>query len=105
MDSSASETIKQELLSWKGITVHEHNFVSVIFHINGIEMGHLYGDSIADLRFPINVSKKLVREGHVMSYDVISRSGWVSHEIQNDKHVKVVIDLFRFQYNRLVQSK
>ena len=41
MDSSASETIKKELLGWKGVTVHEHNFVSMIFHINGIEMGHL----------------------------------------------------------------
>lgn len=105
MDSSASETIKKELLSWKGVTVHEHNFVSMIFHINGIEMGHLHGDSVADLQFPISVSKKLVREGYVMPHDIISKSGWVSHEIQNDKDVKAVIDLFRFQYNRLVQSK
>ena len=57
------------------------------------------------MQFPISVSKRLVREGHVMPHDVISKSGWVSHEIQNDKDVKAVIDLFLFQHNRLVQSK
>jgi len=43
-------------------------------------MGHLHGDSVADLRFPISVSKKLVREGYAMPHDIISKSGWVSHK-------------------------
>jgi hypothetical protein len=91
MDPSPSEVIKQELLSWKGVTIHE--------------MGHLHGDSIADIQFPTRVSKKLVREGYVSPHHIIPRSGWVSHEIQNAKDVKEVIELFRFQYNRLVESK
>jgi hypothetical protein len=105
MELSPSEAIKQELLSWKGVTIHEHNFVSMIFYVNGIEMGHLHGDSIADLQFPIRVSKKLVREGYVMPHHIIPKSGWVSHEIQNAKDLKAIIDLFRFQYNRLIQSR
>jgi hypothetical protein len=100
-----SEKIKQELLSWKGVTIHEHNFVSIIFYLDGIEMGHLHGDSIADLQFPEKVSKKLVKDGYVSPHHIIPKSGWVSHEIQNAKDVKAVIDLFRFQYDRLVQSK
>jgi hypothetical protein len=104
MDSSPSEKIKQELLSWKGVTIHEHNFVSTIFYVDGIEMGHLHGDSIADLQFPTRVSKRLVREGYVMPHHIISKSGWVSHEIQNTEDVNAVIDLFRLQYNRLVRS-
>jgi hypothetical protein len=105
MDPSPSETIKQELLSWEGVTIHEHNFVSIIFYIDGVEMGHLHGDSIADLQFPAKVGKKLVREGYVLPHHIIPKSGWVSHEIQNVKDVKAVIELFRFQYDRLVQSK
>jgi hypothetical protein len=27
LDPPPNEKIKQELLSWKGVTVHEHNFV------------------------------------------------------------------------------
>jgi uncharacterized protein (AIM24 family) len=105
MDIPPSEVIKQELLSWKGVTVHEHNLVSIIFYADGIEMGHLHGDSIADLQFPAKVSKKLVKEGRVSPHHVIAKSGWVSHEIQNAKDVETVIELFRFQYNRLVKPK
>jgi Family of unknown function (DUF5519) len=105
MNPSPSEAIKQELLSWKGVTIHEHNFVSMIFYVNGVEMGHLHGDSIADLQFPAKVGKKLVREGYVSPHHIIPKSGWVSHEIQNAKDVEAVIELFRLQYQRLVQSK
>jgi len=105
MDQSPSEKIKQELLRWKGVTIHEHNFVSMIFYVDGKEMGHLHGDSIADLQFPATVGKKLVRDGYVLPHHIIPKSGWVSHEIQNAKDVETVIDLFRFQYNRLAQSK
>ncbi len=105
MDRSPSEEIKQELLSWKGVTIHEHNFVTIIFYVDGIEMGHLHGDSIADIQFPAKVSKKLVKEGYVSPHHIIPKSGWVSHEIQNAKDIKEVIELFRFQYDRLVESK
>jgi len=42
-------------------------------------MGHLHGDSIADLKFPAKVNKKLVKEGYVPPHHVISKSAWVSH--------------------------
>ena len=105
MEPSPSEVIRQELLSWKGVTIHEHNFVTLIFYVDGIEMGHLHGDSIADLQFPTRLGKKLVREGNVSPHHIIPKSGWVSHEILNAKDVETVIELFRFQYNRLIQSK
>ena len=105
MEPSPSEVIRQELLSWKGVTIHEHNFVTVVFYVDGIEMGHLHGDSIADLQFPTRLGKKLVREGNVSPHHIIPKSGWVSHEILNAKDVETVIELFRFQYNRLIQSK
>jgi hypothetical protein len=105
IDSSPSEKIKQELLDWKGVTMHEHNFVTVMFYIDGIEMGHLHGDSIADLQFPIKISRNLVKEGRVSPHHIISKSGWVSYEIRNAHDVEAVIELFRFQYNRLTKSK
>ena len=106
MDPPPSEKIKQELLSWKGVTLHEHNFVTIFFYVEGAEMGHLHGDSIADLKFPAKVSKKLVKEGYVSPHHIIPKSGWVSHEIRDNKDVEKVIELFRLQYDRLTsQSK
>jgi hypothetical protein len=105
LDTSPSEVIKKELLGWKGVTVHEHNFASIIFFVDGAEMGHLHGDTIADLQFPVKLGKKLVTEGRVSPHHIIPKSGWVSHEIQNAKDVEEVMDLFRFQYKRLSKSK
>ena len=105
LDLPPSEKIKKELLSWKGVTIHEHNFVTIMFYVDGIEMGHLHGDSIADLKFPARVSKKLVKEGYVSPHHIIPKSGWVSHEIRDNKDVEKVIELFRLQYDRLTNSE
>ncbi|HEX2014235.1 MAG TPA: luciferase family protein [Nitrososphaera sp.] len=105
MDAKPDETIKKELLSWKGVTAHDHNFASIMFYVNGLEMGHLHGDVIADLHFPKRISKKLVSDGRVLPHHVIPKSEWVSHEIHNAKDVQAVIELFRLQYQRLTSSK
>lgn len=106
MDSPpSSEVIKKELLSWKGVTAHEHNFASTIFYVNELEMGHLHGDAIADLQFPKKISKKLVSDGRVSPHHVIPKSEWVSHEIKTAKDIEAVIELFRLQYERLASSK
>jgi hypothetical protein len=76
-----------------------------MFYVDGAEMGHLHGDSIADLQFPAKVNKRLVKEGYVSPHHVIPKSGWVSHEIQDTKDVERVIELFRLQYNLLTKSK
>ena len=105
LDLPPSEKIKKELLSWKGVTIHEHNFVTIMFYVDGIEMGHLHGDSIADLKFPAKVSKKLVKEGYVSPHHIIPKSGWVSQEIWDNTDVEKVIELFRLQYDHLTKSE
>ena len=85
--------------------MHEHNFVTIMFYVDGIEMGHLHGDSIADLKFPAKVSKKLVKEGYVSPHHIIPKSGWVSHEIRDNTDVEKVIELFRLQYDYLTKSE
>jgi hypothetical protein len=105
LGSPSSEVIKKELLSWNGVTARDHNYASIIFYVDGVEMGHLHGDAIADLQFPKKISKKLVSEGRVSPHHVVPKSEWVSHEMQNAKDVEAVIELFRFQYQRLTKSK
>ena len=54
----------------------------MMFYVDGGEMGHLHGDSIADLKLPAKVSERLVKEGRVYPHHVIPKSGLVSHEIR-----------------------
>ena len=105
MDPPPSEKIEQELLSWKGVTIHEHNFVTILFYVEGAEMGHLHGDSIADLKFPAKVDDRLVKDGYVSPHHVIPKPRGISHEIRDNRDVEKVIELFRLRYNRLGKQK
>ena len=63
-------------------------------------MGHLHGDRLADLPFPIKVREQLVAEGNAVRHHVLPDSGWVSVYIHSEADVENVIALFRLNYER-----
>ena len=77
---------------------------SVLWRVRA-NMGYLRGDSIADLKFPAKVGRKLVKEGYASPHHVIPKSGGASPEIRDTKDIEKIIELFRSQYDRLVKSK
>lgn len=99
--SEISDKLQQELLSWPGVTVHDHRFGGIEFRINGREMGHLHGDKLADLPFPKDVGKKLIAEGKASPHHFIPQSGWISYYIKGIDDIQGAIELFQMQYERL----
>jgi hypothetical protein len=98
---SAFEKVRQELLSWPGVTSGQHRFGGVEFRINGREMGHMHGSSWADLPFPMNERNELVKSGRAQPHHVIPNSGWVTFYIREDRDTDALIELFKMQYKRL----
>lgn len=98
---SAFEKVKQELLSWPGVTSGTHQFGGVEFRINGREMGHMHGSSWADLPFPMSERNELVKTGRAQPHHVLPESGWVTFYIKSEQDVDALIELFRTQYKRL----
>jgi hypothetical protein len=96
----ASEVAKRELLSWPGVTVHDHRFGGLEFRVNGREMGHMHGDELVDLPFPRDVGKKLIAKGKASPHHFIPQSGWISYYI-SELGVPGAIELFRIQYERI----
>ena len=64
-------------------------------------MGHLHGERLADLTFPVKIKESLVRSGEALPHHIYPESGWISYWIRNSKDIPAVIDLFRLQYERL----
>jgi Luciferase len=58
--STILERIKKELLSWPYVTAEAHKFGGIEFRLNKREMGHIHGDRVADLPFPMDIRNKLV---------------------------------------------
>jgi hypothetical protein len=99
--SEISDKVQQELLSWPGVTMHDHRFGGVEFRVNGREMGHMHGGMLADLPFPKDVGKKLIEEGRASPHHVLPESGWISCYVNGIEGVHDVIELFRMQYERM----
>jgi luciferase-like monooxygenase len=60
--SKISDKLQQKLLSWPGVTIHDHRFGGIEFRVIGREMRHLHSDEMADLPYPKGVGKKLIAE-------------------------------------------
>ena len=107
------EEIQKEILSWPNVTAEPHRFGGIEFRVNKRELGHIHGESLADLPFPMKTRNDLVNSGRVSPHHVLPKSGWVSYWINQDKgqqehEISAVVELFKMRYEELkprVQTK
>ena len=65
-------------------------------------MGHIHGDRLADLPFPMKTRDDLVGSGRASPHHVMPQSGWVSYWIEKgEEDLDSVIGLFRLRYEQL----
>jgi len=97
---SIAKAIEREVASWPGVTVEPHRFGGIEFKIGRRELGHLHGNRLADLPFPVTIREQLVSAGKAEPHHVLPESGWVSVHIRSASDVATVIELFRLNYER-----
>ena len=103
--ASIRETIEHEVTGWPGVEARGHRFGGVEFRVNGHEIGHLHGDRVADLPFPVRMRKELVESGKAHLHHVLPQTGWVSYYLRGEEDVDGALDLFRKNYERLTARK
>ena len=64
------------------------------------KLGHIHGDRVADLPFPMDIRNKLVNSGRVLHH-FLPQSGWVSYWIKGEQDIPSVIELFKMRYDSL----
>src|SRR5919112_5223437 len=96
--TSIRETIEREVTGWPGVEARDHRF-------GGHEIGHLHGDRLADLPFPVRMREELVESGKAHLHHVLPQTGWVSYYLSGEKDVAGALDLFRKNYDRLTARK
>jgi hypothetical protein len=100
MTDSISTQITREVAGWPGVTVAPHRFGGVEFRRGRRELGHLHGNRLADLPFPVRIREELVAAGRAEPHHILPESGWVSVRIHGAADVPAVIELFRLNYER-----
>ena len=101
MDTLITKNIKQAILSWPGVTSNPYQFGGIEFRVNKRDMGHIHGEKLADLPFPIEIRKEIIASGKALPHIIYPESMWVSYIIHNEDDIPKIIDLFRLQYERL----
>jgi Family of unknown function (DUF5519) len=101
--TSLREVVEREVSGWPGVEARPHRFGGVEFRVKGHEIGHLHGSRIADLPFPVRMRKELVAEGKAEPHHVLPLTGWVSYYPRGPEDAPAVVELFRLNYEHLVQ--
>ena len=103
-ENEPGAAIAAEVLAWPGVEAAPHRFGGVEFRVGRREIGHLHGDWLADLPFPVRVREELVRAGRAERHHVLPDSGWVSYRIRGPEDVAGAVELFRMGYERAVAA-
>jgi hypothetical protein len=97
------EVVEREVLGWPGVEARPHRFGGVEFRFGGHEIGHLHGERMADLPFPVKVREELVAAGRAAPHHLLPQTGWVSFYPRGDDDAEALIELFRRNYEILVE--
>ncbi|MBA4492784.1 luciferase family protein [Paenactinomyces guangxiensis] len=98
------ESLRQELLSWDGVSDHAHRFGGVEFRYKNKELGHIHGEELADFPFPKSIRDELIQAGLAQPHHVLPNSGWVSFWIKGEQDISHLLKLFKMQYDRLAKK-
>ncbi len=101
--TSVREVVEREVSGWDGVEARPHRFGGVEFRVRGHEIGHLHGSRMADLPFPVRMRKELVAEGKAEPHHLFPQTGWVSYYPRGPEDASAVVELFRLNYEHLVQ--
>jgi len=102
---SISDDIRREVTAWPGMTEAPHRFGGLEFRLGKREIGHLHGDGLADLPFPVKVREQLVADGRALPHHVLPDSGWVSLPLRGPASLDGALELFRMSYDRAVAAR
>jgi hypothetical protein len=98
--TSIAERIVREVRTLPGVTVESHRGGMIFFHVGRREIGHLHGERLADLPFPVRIREKLVAEGKADLHYLHPKTGWVSRFIRSEDDVDAIVELFRLNHGR-----
>jgi hypothetical protein len=97
---SIGQRIVREVASWPGVSVQAYRGGMVFFHVGRREIGHLHGERMADLPFPVRIREQLVAAGKAELHYVHPKSGWLTYYIRQTSDFEPIIELFRLNYGR-----
>jgi Family of unknown function (DUF5519) len=105
MISGAQKQIEQSVTSWEGMSAKAHRFGGREFDLGTREIGHIHGDYMVDIPFPLKVREELVKAGKAELHHLLPDSGWISYYIRKEDDIAGAIELFERSYKLALEQK
>jgi hypothetical protein len=103
--AGARERIESEVLAWASIEAHRHRFGGCEYRIGKREIGHIHGDALVDIPFPVKVRDDVIAAGRAEQHHILPKSGWVSFYLRKPEDIAEAIALLRLSYEIAVKQK
>ena len=102
----ARKMITQSVMSWPGVTKHSHRFGGTEYCLGERrEIGHIHGDVLVDIPFPIKVRDELIAAGRAELHHVRPEIRAVSFFLREPEDVQRAIELLHLSYELAVKQK
>ncbi len=103
--STKQQGIVDEVMSWPGVTAHDHRFGGIEFRLDNRQLGHLHGDQIADIPLRRALRDELVASRRARIHRWRPDSGWVTVDIDNAQGRDEAVRLLRIGYDSALQAR
>jgi hypothetical protein len=100
-----AKAIADEVMSWPGVTAHDHRFGGVEFRLGMRQLGHLHGDRTADIPLKRALRDELVASGRARIHRWRPDSGWVTVDLRSDDGRDEALRLLRVGYDSAMRAR
>lgn len=102
--AGARQRIHDVVLTWPGVDAGPHRFGGTEYRLGRRELGHIHGDHLVDIPFPIPVRDAVVAEGLAQPHHILPKSGWVSVYLRVAGDVERAVALLRRSFELAVEA-
>lgn len=100
-----ARTIANHVMSWPGVTAHDHRFGGIEFRVGNRHLGHLHGDRVADIPLRRALRDELVAAGRVRVHRWRPNSSWVTVDIASEEGRDEAVRLLRAGYDSALRAR
>lgn len=102
---NAGQEIYETVTHWEEVEHAPHRFGGTEYRVGHREVGHVHGDSLVDIPFPLQVRDELLKNREAEPHHILPQSGWVSVFLRNPVDVERAIRLLRRSYEIALASQ
>lgn len=99
------EKINRAMMECEGVMAGEHRFGGTEYKLGKSEIGHVHGNHLVDIPFPMKIRNEVIEKGEALPHHVLPESWWVSVYLKNEEDVKNAISLLKRSYDIARQQR